>query len=122
VTVIEAVDSGLRVRHGLTTRVDTVITRTPSVTLTVQLVQQTMRRVLDPYIGQKFTGTLLKSVESAMLGAFSALIDQQIVAKVAGISAAVDDNDPTIARCTAIYAPVFPLEYIVCAMSIRVRM
>lgn len=122
VTIIESVESGLRVRHGLTTRIDTVITRTPSVTLTIQLVQQTMRRVLDPYIGQKFTGTLLKSVENAMTGAFAQLIDSQIVAKVAGITASVDDNDPTVMRSEAIYVPVFPLEYIVSTLQIRVRL
>ena len=121
VTIIEQIEAGLRVRHGLTTRVDTVITRTPSVTLTIQLVQQTMRRVLDPYIGQKFTGTLLKSVENAMVGAFSTLVDSQIVAKVAGITAQVDDNDQTVLRAEAIYVPIFPLEYIVSTLQIRVR-
>lgn len=122
VTVIEQVSSNLRVRHGLTTRVDTVITRTPSVTLTIQYVQQVMRKVLDPYIGQKFTGSLLKSVESAMVGVFSTLMDQQIVAKVAGINASVDANDPTIMRAEAIYVPIFPLEYIVNSMQIRIRL
>jgi hypothetical protein len=122
VTVIEQVDSGLRVRHGLTTNLGSVITRTPSVILTIQYVQQTMRKVLDPFIGQKFTGQILKSIESAMVGAFATLIDNSIVAKVSGISATVDDQDPTIARTEAIYVPVFPLEYIVSIMSIRIRL
>ncbi len=121
VSIIEHVDAGMRVRHGLTTRVDTVITRTPSVTLTIQYVQQSVRRVLDPFIGQKFTGSLLKATENAMVGLFSALIDQQIVAKVVGISAQVDENDPTILRTEAIYVPVFPLEYIVSTLQIRIR-
>ena len=121
VTVIEQVDTGLRVRHGLTTRTDTVITRTPSVTLTIQFVQQTIRKVLDPYIGQKFTGAITKAVESQLTGAFGNLIDQQIVAKVAGISVINDENDPTILRAEAIYVPVFPLEYIVATMQVRVR-
>jgi hypothetical protein len=122
VTVIEQVESGLRVRHGLTTNLASVITRTPSVILTIQYVQQTMRKVLDPFIGQKFNGQILKAIESAMVGAFSTLIDNQIVAKVSGISATVDDQDPTIARTEAIYVPVFPLEYIVSILSIRIRL
>jgi len=122
VTVIEQVESGLRVRHGLTTNLASVITRTPSVILTIQYVQQTTRKVLDPFIGQKFNGQILKSIESAMVGAFSTLIDNQIVAKVSGISATVDDQDPTIARTEAIYVPVFPLEYIVSILSIRIRL
>lgn len=121
VSVIEQVDAGMRVRHGLTTRLDTVITRTPSVTLTIQYVQQAIRRVLDPFIGQKFTGSLIKAIENAMTGMFSTLIDNQIVAKVAGVAAEVDEDDPTILRTSAIYVPVFPLEYIVSTLQIRIR-
>lgn len=121
VSIIEQVDAGMRIRHGLTTRVDNVVTRTPSVTLTIQFVQQAIRRVLDPYIGQKFTGTLIKTVENAIVGLFSTLIDQQIVKKVAGIAVTVDDNDPTIMRTESIYVPVFPLEYIVATLQVRVR-
>lgn len=122
VTILEPNEQGLRVRHGLTTRMDSVITRTPSVTMTIHYVQQTMRRVLDPFIGQKFSGALLKSAESAITGAFANLIDQQIVTQVAGISVTVDEDDPTIMRTEAIYVPVFPLEYVVSTLSVRVRL
>jgi len=121
VTIIEQVDAGMRVRHGLTTNVTNVLTRTPSVTLTIQFVQQSIRRVLDPYIGQKFTGSLIKTVENALVGLFSTLIDQQIVQKVAGIAVSVDDVDPTIMRTEAIYVPVFPLEYITSTLQVRIR-
>lgn len=122
VSVIEQVDSGLRVRHGLTTRIDNVITRTPSVTMTIQYVQQVMRRTLDPFIGQKFVSNLPKQVEIAMAAAFQNMIGAQIVNKVTGIVATVDDQDPTILRTEAIYVPVFPLEYIVATLSIRIRL
>ncbi len=122
VSIIEQVDAGMRVRHGLTTNVSNVITRTPSVTLTIQFVQQSIRRVLDPYIGQKFTGSLIKTVENALVGLFSTLIDQQIVQKVAGIVVSVDDVDPTIMRTEAIYVPVFPLEYITSTLQVRIRL
>lgn len=122
VTILEPNDQGLRVRHGLTTRMDSVITRTPSVTMTIHYVQQTMRRVLDPFIGQKFSGALLKAAENAITGAFGNLIDQQIVTQVAGISVTVDEDDPTIMRTEAIYVPVFPLEYVVSTLSVRVRL
>lgn len=121
VTIIEQVDSNMRVRHGLTTNLASVITRTPSVTMTIQYVQQSIRRALDPFIGQKFTGSLLKAAENSLTGLFSTLIDQQIVAKVAGISASVDEDDPTVMRTEAIYVPVFPLEYVVSSLSVRIR-
>jgi hypothetical protein len=121
VTVIEQLDTTMRVRHGLTTRMDNVITRTPSVQLTIQLVQQSVRRTLDPYIGQKFTPQILKAAETSLLGMFQGLIDKQIVAQVAGIVVYVDENDPTIMRTESIYVPIFPLEYIASTLSIRIR-
>jgi hypothetical protein len=121
VSIIEATDNGLRVRHGLTTRPDTVITRTPSVTLTIQFVQQQIRKSLDPFIGAKFTGALIKQIERAVTGLFATMIDSQIVASVAGISAVTDPTDPTIMRLSAIYVPIFPLEYIVATLQIRIQ-
>lgn len=122
VTIIEQVDTNMRVRHGLTTNMSSVITRTPSVTLTIQYVQQSIRSALDPFIGQKFTGSLLKAAENALTGMFSTLIDAQIVTKVAGIAAVVDEDDPTIMRTEAIYVPVFPLEYVVSSLKVRIRL
>lgn len=121
VTILDQIDSSIRIRHGLTTRIDSVITRTPSVTLTIQFVQQTIRKVLNPYIGQKFTGAVIKAVEGQLTGAFGNLIDQQIVAKVAGISVYTDQDDPTILRAEVVYVPVFPLEYIVATLNVRIR-
>jgi len=122
VSIIERVDTGMRIRHGLTTRIDNVITRTPSVTLTIHYIQQSTRRTLDPYIGQKFTSTLIKSVESKLNGMFSGLIDKEIVTEVGGIAVTIDEDDPTIMRTSAIYVPVFPLEYIVSTFQVRIRL
>jgi hypothetical protein len=122
VSVIEQTDTTIRVRHGLTTRIDTVITRTPSVTLTIQYVQQKTREQLDPFIGQKFTGAIIKQVERTLVGMFATLIDAQIVTKVAGISVQIDPQDPTIMRTETIYVPIFPLEYIMSVLQIRIQM
>ncbi len=121
VSLIEQVDTGLRVRHGLTTKVDNVINRTPSVTLTIQYVQQQIRGALDPFIGQKFVSSIPKQVEDAISSIFTNLITSQIVSKVVGITATVDPSDPTVLRTEVIYVPVFPLEYIVCVLQIRVK-
>jgi hypothetical protein len=121
VTILEQVDAGIRIRHGLTTRMDTVITKTPSVTLIIHHVQQSMREVLDPFIGQKFSSSLLKSAEGVVTGLFGNMISQQIVATVAGIASTVDETDPTVMRTESIYVPVFPLEYILSSLNIRIR-
>lgn len=122
VTVIEQVDNKMRVRHGLTTNTANVITRTPSVTWTIHHVQQLHRQVCDPYIGQKLTGTLIKSIETDMVGMFNQLIGPNgIVTKVVAIEVAADEDDPTVLRTSVIYIPVFPLEYIVSEFAVRVR-
>jgi len=121
VTIIDQLDTGMRVRHGLTTNVESVLTRTPSVTLTIQFVQQSLRAALDVYIGQKLTASLITSINSTLTGTFNNLIGSQIVNRVAGVEVVVDENDPTIIRVSAIYIPVFPLEYIMVNLSVRVR-
>ena len=34
----------------------------------------------------------------------------------------VDEDDPTIMRTESIYVPVFPLEYIVSTLQVRIRL
>ena len=120
VTIIEQITSGLRVRQGLTTNLTSVITRTPSVTLTIQYVQQTMRNTLDPFIGNKLVNQTLININNMVTGMFGQLIDRQIVQSVSGISVMASPTDPTIVLVEAIYVPVFPLEYIVATLQIRV--
>ena len=43
------------------------------------------------------------------------------MAKVAGISVYTDQDDPTILRAEVVYVPVFPLEYIVATLNVRIR-
>jgi hypothetical protein len=120
VTIIDQVTSGLRIRQGLTTNLATVITRTPSVTLTIQYVQQTMRNTLDPFIGNKLVNSTVTNINNQVTGMFGQLIDAQIVQSVTGISVAPSTTDPTIVNVEAIYVPVFPLEYIVATLQIQV--
>jgi hypothetical protein len=53
---------------------------------------------------------------------FSGLIDKEIVTEVGGIAVTIDEDDPTIMRTSAIYVPVFPLEYIVSTFQVRIRL
>jgi hypothetical protein len=122
VTIIEQVTTGMRIRQGLTTNLASVITRTPSVTLTIQYVQQTMRATLDPFIGNKLVNQTVININNMVTGMFGQLIDRQIVQSVSGISVAPSPTDPTIVTVQAIYVPVFPLEYIVATLQIQVSM
>lgn len=120
VTIVQQVSSGMNIRQGLTTNLSSVITRTPSVTLTIQYVQQTMRNTLDPFIGNKLVNQTITNIHNQVVGMFGQLIDRQIVNSVSGISVITSPNDPTIVLVEAIYVPVFPLEYIVATLSISV--
>ena len=120
VTIIQQVASGLQIRQGLTTNLASVITRTPSVTLTIQYVQQTMRNTLDPFIGNKLVNQTITNINNQVVGMFGQLIDRQIVQSVSGISVSTSPTDPTIVLVEAIYVPVFPLEYIVATLQIQV--
>jgi hypothetical protein len=119
VTVLEGRPPFLRVRHGLTTDMTNVLTKTPTVIQIADEVQQSSRSTLDPYIGTKFLGNVTNSVETRLTALFKRLKSAQIIAGFTGISVTVDPNDPTSLNVEAFYQPVFPLLYIVLTFNVR---
>lgn len=112
VTVLEDAGTNLRVRDGLTTRVESIFTRTPSVVAIQDFVQRRARATLDRFIGSKFLVQRPQEVESALAGMFATLRENQIITGFRPVTATPDPNDPTTLRVVAFYSPVFPLKYI----------
>jgi hypothetical protein len=46
-------------------------------------------------------------------------VEGNIIAAYTGVSAEVDDEDPTVANVEAYYQPIFPLLYIVVTFNLR---
>lgn len=119
VTVLSDQAPFVRVRHGLTTDMTNVLTKTPTVIQIADEVQKQSRAVLERFIGVKFLPGILSQVEGRMSQMFIGLVNAQIVAGYTGISANVSADDPTVAEIEAYYSPVFPLLYLVVTFNLR---
>ena len=112
VTVIEDRLPFLRVRHGLTSDMTNVLTKTPTVIQIADEMQRRCRLVLDPYIGIKFLPQVIGQIEGQLSEMFKRAIAEQLITSFTGINVAVDPEDPTAILVEAYYVPVFPLLYI----------
>jgi len=119
ITVLEDKPPFISVRHGLTTDMTSILTKTPTVRLIADHVQQRSRATLDQFIGLKFLPAILSQVEGRLAKMFQTLVKQQIIAIYTGLRASVDSEDPTTANVEAYYQPVFPLLYIVLTYHLR---
>jgi len=121
VTLLEDLDPIIRIRQGLTTNMTSVLTRLPTVIQIADFVQQQSRIVLDSFIGTKFLAARTNEVVVSMTGLFKSLTQAEIVSAFAGMTAAIDPDDPTILRFEMYYSPIFPLLYIMLTFNLRAR-
>jgi len=119
ITILEDKPPFLQVRHGLTTDMTNILTKTPTVRLIADHVQQQSRDTLDQFIGIKFLPGILSQVEGRLSKMMQNLVKQEIIALYTGLKANVDPEDPTTANVEAFYQPVFPLLYIVLTFHLR---
>lgn len=119
VTIVTQGQPFSRVRQGLTTRMENILTRTPTVIQIADEVHRQTRSTLDRFIGIKFLPTVLGQLEGRVSQMFRNLVRSQVVASYTGISAQIDPDDPTTALVEGFYKPVFPLLYIIVSYSVR---
>lgn len=119
ITVLEDKPPFIQVRHGLTTDMTNILTKTPTVRLIADHVQKQSRSTLDQFIGIKFLPGILSQVEGRLAKMMQELVKKQIIAIYTGLKASVDPEDPTTANVVAYYQPVFPLLYIVLTFHLR---
>ena len=118
-TVIEQAGAVLKVRHGLTTDMSNVLTKTPTVVTTADEVQRQARATLDRFIGLKFLAGVTSQIESQLSLTLKSMVALQIIAAYTGVTAGVSEDDPTVAEVEAFYQPIFPLLYIVITFNLR---
>ena len=119
VTIMEDRPPYLRVRHGLTTDMTNILTKTPTVILIADEVQRQARVVLEQFIGIKFLPGVLSQIEGRLAMMMKSLVQAQIISAYTGIKANVSSDDPTVAQVEAWYSPVFPLLYLVLTFHLR---
>jgi hypothetical protein len=121
VTLLEDLSPVIRIRQGFTTKMDSILTRLPTVTQISDFVQQQSRLILDSFVGTKFLSNRTNEVEVSMTALLKQLIQAEIIGAFNGVTAEVDPDDPTILRFEAFYQPIFPLLYLVLTFNLRAR-
>jgi len=122
-TVIADLDPNLVIRQSLTTNMDNVLTRTPSVTAISDYVQQVARFNLKRFVGIKFLNTVLGDIETALANTLKMLVQAEIIGEYKGVSATIDPaGDATTAVVEAFYRPIFPLNWVVITFNLRSRL
>ena len=119
VTVIENINSVIRIRQGFTTDMSNVLTKTPTVIQIADEVQKQARATLDRFVGVKFLPGITSQIEGQLSSTLKDLVAAQIITGFTGVSARVSPDDPTVCEVTAAIAPVFPLLYIVVTFNLR---
>ena len=112
VTVLKQTVNGIQVRHGLTTNMTSVLTKTPTVIQIADDVHLRVRNLCNRYIGLKFVPQTIQQIEGRVNNLFKQLVRDQVIATYTGLSVVTDPNDPTGLLVDVFYKPVFPLLYI----------
>ena len=119
ITVLQDLTPFINVRHGLTTNMTNVLTKTPTVALIADEVQRQSRNALARFIGIKFLPGVITQIEGTLGKILSVLQEEQIISAFTGVNAAIPTDDPTSVIMEAYYAPVFPLLYILLTYHLR---
>ena len=122
ITILEDMTPNILVRQAMTTNPYSVLTREPSVIFIKDYVQQQIRTVLDPFVGVKLLPAVIQDVETTVNNLLNQIVNQEIITAFTGTSVTQDDNDPTILRVETYYSPVFPLNWIVVTLNLRVKL
>lgn len=112
ITVLENRPPFIRIRHGLTSDVSNVLTKTPTVIQIADEIQKRVRAVCNPFIGAKFLPQLLGQIEGRLSEMFKVAVNEQIITSFTNVAVTADPTDPTAIIVSAYYQPVFPLLYV----------
>jgi hypothetical protein len=121
VTLLEKVGATFTIRHGLTTNMASSLTREQNIITIRDFIQQEARRVLNPYIGRKFTANVPNDMITTLSSMLRAAIDKQIIVNYKGVSAERDKVEPDYIKMTAYYIPIIGLNYVEVSFNVRIR-
>jgi hypothetical protein len=119
VTILHQRGGQILIRHGLTTDMSSILTKTPTVIQIADEVHLRSRDLLQSYIGIKYLPSVISQIEGRVNGLFQALVKEQIIDSFTGLSVTPDPEDPTGLLVECYYKPVFPLLYIQFTFNVR---
>lgn len=112
ITVLENRPPFIRIRHGLTSDMTNILTKTPTVIQIADEIQKRVRAVCNPFVGAKFLPQVLGQIEGRLAEMFKVAVNEQLITSFTNVSVTADPTDPTAIIVSAYYQPVFPLLYV----------
>jgi len=120
-TVVQKIGSTFVIRHGLTTKMDSALTREIMVITIRDFIQQEARRILDPFIGRKMTANLPGECAATLGSMLNSAVNAQIIVDYKGVTAERDSVQPDFILITAFYIPILGCNWIDCQFGIRTK-
>lgn len=121
ITVLENRPPFIKIRHGLTSDVSNVLTKTPTVIQIADEIQKRVRATIDPFIGAKFLPQIIGQIEGRLSEMFKNAVQEQLITTFTGISVETDPTDPTAIIVNAFWQPVYPLLYVQCTLRVSAQ-
>ena len=121
ITVLENRPPFIKIRHGLTSDMSNVLTKTPTVIQIADEIQKRARATCDPFIGSKFLPQIIGQLEGRLSEMFKSAVQEQLITTFTGISVTTDPTDPTAIIVNAFWQPVYPLLYVQCQFRVSAQ-
>ena len=118
-TILDSRPPFLRVRHGVTTDMTSILTKLPTIIQIADEVHKQCRQVLNRFVGIKFLPGVVSQIEGRLSQMMIGLVNAQIITSFTGISANISAEDQTVAEVEVYYQPVYPLLYLVVTFNVR---
>jgi hypothetical protein len=119
VAIVETGPGGFRIRHAVTTDNTNVNTVTASVILIKDHIRKTLRPLLDKqYIGTKITAGTPSAVATTITTYLEQKITDQIIVNYRNVSVTQDATDPRTLNVKFDILPVYPLEFVDVSFSL----
>ena len=119
VMYVDEVNGQLRILHGTSTDVSSIIKRETNITLTKYYVIKMFRQTFDNgYIGEIITDETVLDVTSTAFSLLSDLVESSYIASYSDLNVEVDSQIPTQVNVSFIYRPTFAMNYIQISFAI----
>lgn len=125
--VMSSRNGRLKVRHGLSTDMTSMVTREISVTRAGDTLMVDLQEALDSagLIGSPITADTTSNVKSLLVGILEQEVSNQVIRAYANVAVSqrvAPGGDPSIIDCSFSYQPALPLNYIQVSFSLNLNL
>ena len=119
VMYVDEVNGQMRILHGTSTNVASIVPRETNITLCKYFIIKSLRETFEEgYVGELITNTTLANVEATVFALLTDMVEDNYMYSFDQLSVSVNSNIPTQVDISFIYRPVFSMNYIQISFAI----